>query len=160
MPIELQIADGVAELAVHGAFEEFSSGTVSGLEMLLQRVREVAADPRLERDVCLRVCGADEALTLNKAYRGGSAPTNILSFTAEGVGGDDLPLGDLALCWPVAVAEAEQQHKAIAHHVAHLCVHGLLHLLDYDHVDDAQAETMERIEVLILSDFGVADPYK
>ena len=85
---------------------------------------------------------------------------NILSFTAEGVDGDDLPLGDLALCWPVAIAEAEQQHKAIAHHVAHLCVHGLLHLLDYDHVDDVEAKTMERIEVLILSDFGVADPYK
>ena len=84
MPIELQIADGVAELAVHGAFEEFSSGTVSGPEMLLQRVREVAADPRLERDVCLRVCDADEALTLNNAYRGGSAPTNILSFTHFG----------------------------------------------------------------------------
>ena len=160
MAIALQIADGVAETAVHGVFREFSEGAVSGLERVLQQVCEVAQDRRLERDICLRVCDAQESRDLNQAYRGRDEPTNILSFSAGDAEAVDVPLGDLALCWPVALGEAEQQQKTLAHHVVHLCVHGLLHLLDYDHVEDAKAETMESIETRILANLGVADPYK
>ena len=166
MAIALQIAESVAETAVHGVFREFSEGAVSGLETVLQQVCEVAQDRRLERDICLRVCDAQESRDLNQAYRGREEPTNILSFSAGDAGdaGDaaavDVPLGDLALCWPVAIGEAERQQKTIAHHVVHLCVHGLLHLLDYDHVEDAAAETMESIEARILANLGVPDPYK
>ena len=163
MAIALQIAESVAETAVHGVFREFSEGAVSGLETVLRQVCKVAQDRRLERDICLRVCDAQESRDLNQAYRGRDGPTNILSFSAGNAGnaGDfDVPLGDLALCWPVAIGEAEQQQKTIAHHVVHLCVHGLLHLLDYDHVEDAKAKTMESIETRILANLGVADPYK
>ena len=160
MAIELQIAEGVAEAVVHAAFREFSAGTASGLETLLQQVRGVADDPRLERDICLRVCDSEESRNLNQTHRGRNAPTNILSFTAAGMDGVTVPLGDLALCWPVAVAEAQQQDKTVADHVAHLCVHGLLHLLGYDHADDVEAEAMERIETRILADLAVPDPYK
>ena len=160
MAIALQIAEGVAETAVHGVFREFSEGAVSGLERVLQQVCEVAQDRRLERDICLRVCDAQESRDLNQAYRGRDEPTNILSFSAGDAEAVDVPLGDLALCWPVALGEAEQQQKTLAHHVVHLCVHGLLHLLDYDHVEDAKAETMESIETRILANLGVADPYK
>ena len=160
MAIALQIADGVAETAVHGVFREFSEGAVSGLETVLQQVCEVAQDRRLERDICLRVCDAQESRDLNQAYRGRDEPTNILSFSAGDAEAVDVPLGDLALCWPVALGEAEQQQKTLAHHVVHLCVHGLLHLLDYDHVEDTKAETMESIETRILANLGVADPYK
>ena len=160
MAIALQIAEGVAETAVHGVFTEFSEGAVSGLERVLQQVCEVAQDRRLERDICLRVCDAQESRDLNQAYRGRDEPTNILSFSAGDAEAVDVPLGDLALCWPVALGEAEQQQKTLAHHVVHLCVHGLLHLLDYDHIEDAKAETMESIETRILANLGVADPYK
>jgi len=160
LAIALQIAEGVAETAVHGVFREFSEGAVSGLERVLQQVCEVAQDRRLERDICLRVCDAQESRDLNQAYRGRDEPTNILSFSAGDAEAVDVPLGDLALCWPVALGEAEQQQKTLAHHVVHLCVHGLLHLLDYDHVEDAKAETMESIETRILANLGVADPYK
>ena len=160
MAIALQIAEGVAETAVHGVFREFSEGAVSGLERVLQQVCEVAQDRRLERDICLRVCDAQESRDLNQAYRGRDEPTNILSFSAGDAEAVDVPLGDLALCWPVALGEAEQQQKTLAHHVVHLCVHGLLHLLDYDHIEDAKAETMESIETRILANLGVADPYK
>ena len=160
MAIALQIADGVAETAVHGVFREFSEGAVSGLETVLQQVCEVAQDRRLERDICLRVCDAQESRDLNQAYRGRDEPTNILSFSAGDAGAVDVPLGDLALCWPVAIGEAEQQKKKIAHHVVHLCVHGLLHLLDYNHVEDAKAETMESIETRILATLGLSDPYQ
>ena len=160
MAIALQIADGVAESAVHAVFREFSEGAVSGLETVLQQVCEVAQDARLERDICLRVCDAQESRDLNQVYRGRDEPTNILSFSAGDAEAVDVPLGDLALCWPVALGEAEQQQKTLAHHVVHLCVHGLLHLLDYDHIEDATAETMESIETRILANLGVADPYK
>ena len=160
MAIELQVADGVAAAVVHAAFEEFAAGPVNGLDALLQQVRDIVPDEQLQRDVCLRVCDSAESQNLNQTYRGGNAPTNILSFTAAGMDNVTLPLGDLALCWPVAVAEAQQQGKTVAHHVAHLCVHGVLHLLGYDHVDEAEAQTMERVEIQILANLGVADPYK
>ena len=144
---------------VHAAFKEFSVGPASGLDVLLQRVRDVVVDEQLERDVCLRVCDSAESRDLNQTFRGRNTPTNILSFTAAGMDGVTVPLGDLALCWPVAVAEAQQQGKTVAHHVAHLCVHGVLHLLGYDHADDGDAEAMERIETQILANLGVADPY-
>ena len=160
MAIELQIADGVAAAVVHAAFREFSAGTATGLDTLLQQVRDVVLDDQLERDVCLRVCDSAESQNLNHTYRGRNTPTNILSFTAAGMDGVTVPLGDLALCWPVAVAEAQQQGKTVAHHVAHLCVHGVLHLLGHDHADDAEAEAMERIETQILANLGVMDPYK
>ena len=160
MAVDLQIADGVAARLVHAAFKEFSVGPVSGLDVLLRRVRDVVLDEQLERDVCLRVCDSAESQDLNQTFRGRNTPTNILSFTAAGMDGvTTVPLGDLALCWPVAVAEAQQQGKTVAHHVAHLCVHGVLHLLGYDHADDGDAEAMERIETQILANLGVADPY-
>ena len=144
---------------MHAAFKEFSVGPASGLDVLLQRVRDVVLDEQLERDLCLRVCDSAESQDLNQTFRGRNTPTNILSFTAAGIDGVTVPLGDLALCWPVAVAEAQQQGKTVAHHVAHLCVHGVLHLLGYDHADDGDAEAMERIETQILANLGVADPY-
>ena len=144
---------------MHAAFKEFSVGPASGLDVLLQRVRDVVLDEQLERDLCLRVCDSAESQDLNQTFRGRNTPTNILSFTAAGIDGVTVPLGDLALCWPVAVAEAQQQGKTVAHHVAHLCVHGVLHLLGYDHADDGDAEAMERIETRILANLGVADPY-
>ena len=144
---------------MHAAFKEFSVGPASGLDVLLQRVRDVVLDEQLERDLCLRVCDSAESQDLNQTFRGRNTPTNILSFTAAGIDGVTVPLGDLALCWPVAVAEAQQQGKTVAHHVAHLCVHGVLHLLGYDHADDGDAEAMERIETRILANLGVADPH-
>ena len=159
MAVDLQIADGVAATLVHATFKEFSVGPASGLDVLLQRVRDVVLDEQLKRDVCLRVCDSEESRDLNQTFRGRNTPTNILSFTAAGMDGVTVPLGDLALCWPVAVAEAQQQGKTVAHHVAHLCVHGVLHLLGYDHADDGDAEAMERIETQILANLGVADPY-
>lgn len=159
MAIALQIADGVAERAVEEAFSEFSADAVTGLETVFQHVCAVVQDPRLKRDICLRVCDFQESRELNRTYRGRDNPTNILSFSAGDTVGADVPLGDLALCWPVAVAEAEQQQKTLGHHIVHLCVHGLLHLLDYDHVEDIKAVSMEAMETRILADLGVADPY-
>ncbi|WP_244622681.1 rRNA maturation RNase YbeY [Microvirga brassicacearum] len=100
---------------------------------------------------------------LNKAWRGKDKATNVLSFPAPAPpGGHAGPrnLGDIALAYETLVREAEDESKAFAHHYAHLIVHGVLHLLGYDHETEAEAELMEGLEVKALSTLGIADPYR
>ena len=94
---------------------------------------------------------------LNARFRGKDSATNVLSFPAAE---SALPyLGDIALAYGVCAREAEAQGKPLAHHLTHLVVHGVLHLLGYDHESDAEAEAMEGVERAILSRLGVPDPY-
>ncbi|MBA3981050.1 MAG: rRNA maturation RNase YbeY, partial [Alcanivorax sp.] len=102
---------------------------------------------------------------LNHDYRGKDAPTNVLSFPFEmpeglTLSGDELILGDIALCADVIAREATEQGKPAAHHWAHMVVHGVLHLLGYDHVADDDAADMEALEVTILAGLGIPDPYQ
>ena len=97
---------------------------------------------------------------LNRDYRGKDKPTNVLSFPAAGPGEPVGPLlGDIALARETALAEALDEDRPVEHHVAHLIVHGLLHLFGYDHEDDDEAEAMERLEAAVLADLGIPDPY-
>lgn len=124
-----------------------------------------ALDRRIrEADLSIRVVGEDEGRALNRHYRGKDYATNVLSFPAElpeGLPeGVKLPLlGDLVICAPVVAREAAEQGKRLNDHYAHLTVHGALHLLGWDHEDDADAEAMEALERQILAGLGVADPY-
>ncbi|MEI7036155.1 rRNA maturation RNase YbeY [Fulvimonas yonginensis] len=118
------------------------------------------AGRRKPAEVAIRVVGSDEGRTLNRDYRGRDYATNVLSFPAELPPGVDLPLlGDLAICAPVVLREATEQHKRPRDHWAHLTVHGTLHLLGYDHIEDAEAEAMEALETRVLAGLGIADPY-
>lgn len=117
-----------------------------------------------EADLAIRLVDTDEGQALNRHYRGKDYATNVLSFPAEVPEG--LPknvrfplLGDLVICAPVVAREAAEQGKALKDHYAHLTVHGVLHLLGWDHEDDKEAEAMEQLEREILADLGVADPY-
>ena len=115
---------------------------------------------RKSTEVAIRIVNADEGRNLNRDYRGKDYATNVLSFPAELPPGVDLPLiGDLAICAPVVAREAAEQGKKPRDHWAHLTVHGTLHLLGYDHIEDAQAEAMEALETRILASLGIADPY-
>jgi probable rRNA maturation factor len=115
---------------------------------------------RKPAEVAIRIVGADEGRTLNRDYRGRDYATNVLSFPAEPPPGVDLPLiGDLAICAPVVAREAAGQRKRPRDHWAHLTVHGTLHLLGYDHIEDPEAEAMEALETRILAGLGIADPY-
>jgi probable rRNA maturation factor len=118
------------------------------------------AKRRKPAEVALRVVDAEEGRALNRDYRGKDYATNVLSFPAELPPGVKLPLlGDLAICAPVVAREAAEQHKRPRDHWAHLTVHGTLHLLGYDHTEEAEAETMETLETRILAGLGIADPY-
>ena len=114
----------------------------------------------------LSVVFADNEMVqrLNRDYRGKDAPTNVLSFALTEAEEPDFPgaplmLGDVFLALETVLAEAARDHKAPADHARHLVVHGILHLLGHDHMTEAEAEAMERIETAILARFGIADPY-
>jgi probable rRNA maturation factor len=99
---------------------------------------------------------------LNRLWRGKDTPTDVLSFPAPEQPGNRgvRPLGDIALGFETVAAEAEAQAKTLADHAAHLIVHGVLHLLGYDHGTEAEASEMEALEVKALARLGIADPYR
>jgi probable rRNA maturation factor len=107
---------------------------------------------------------ADDATvrTLNARWRGKDAPTNVLAFASEETPslGRPLLLGDVVLAYETVAAEAAVQGKSLADHLRHLVIHGVLHLLGYDHLAAAPARRMEALETRILASLGVADPYR
>ncbi|AKC87456.1 rRNA maturation RNase YbeY [Pseudoxanthomonas suwonensis] len=113
-----------------------------------------------EADLAIRIVDAKEGRALNRHYRGKDYATNVLSFPAELPEGVKLPLlGDLVICAPVVAREAAEQGKPAIAHYAHLTVHGVLHLLGWDHNNDKDAEAMEQLEREILAGLGLPDPY-
>jgi probable rRNA maturation factor len=99
----------------------------------------------------------DAVAELNQRFRGKAGPTNVLSFPASA--NPENHLGDIALAHGVCAREAAEQGKSLEQHLAHLVVHGVLHLLGYDHETDGEAEAMEALERSILESLGVPDPY-
>ena len=99
---------------------------------------------------------------LNRAWRGLDKPTNVLSFPGSGPSSPEgiRHLGDIALAFETVAREAAEEHKSLADHVAHLIVHGALHLLGRDHEADEEAEAMEALETAALARLGIADPYR
>lgn len=144
----------------------------SGTEETVRRAAEhayVVTRGGEPAELCI-VLGDDALVArLNKAYRGKDGPTNVLSFPAaempdtgvpEQAFGDEQPLlGDVVLARETIEREAGAQSKSFADHLTHLTVHGVLHLLGHDHIDDPDAEEMEALERDILEDLGIADPY-
>ncbi len=112
------------------------------------------------REMTVRFASETESRTLNHDYRGRDKSTNVLSFPFEAPPGVPLPLlGDLVISPHVVEREALEQHKRPEDHFVHMIVHGTLHLLGLDHIDDDEAETMEQLERDILSTLGISDPY-
>ena len=118
------------------------------------------AKRRKATELSIRIVDAKEGRTLNRDYRGKDYATNVLSFPVELPSGVKLPLiGDLVICAPVVAREAAEQGKQARDHWAHMTVHGVLHLLGYDHIEDDEAEAMEALETRILAGLGIDDPY-
>ena len=113
-----------------------------------------------ESEVTIRIVDEAESNELNLTYRGKDKPTNVLSFPFEAPAGIELPLlGDLIICRRVVEQEAQEQEKALGAHWAHMVIHGSLHLLGYDHIEDDEAEEMESLETEIMLALGYPDPY-
>jgi probable rRNA maturation factor len=141
--------------------DEAWSDALPDVEMVVERAAQAALDalPPTERDgaVAILLADDDSVADLNRRFRGKPTPTNVLSFPAAQSAYPHL--GDVALAYGVCAGEAEAQGKRLADHLTHLVVHGVLHLLGYDHETEADAEVMEQMECEILRRFGVADPY-
>ena len=113
-----------------------------------------------EVEMTVRIVDEAESHELNLNYRGKDRPTNVLSFPFECPDEVELPLlGDLVICRQVVEREAQEQDKPLMAHWAHMVVHGSLHLLGYDHIEDDEAEEMESLETQIMTGQGFADPY-
>jgi len=123
----------------------------------------LAALPSKKYSVCIRIVGNAESRKLNRQWRGKDKPTNVLSFPAGFTRHASRitrhVLGDLAICAPVVAQEARDQGKSLHAHWAHMIVHGILHLLGYDHIAARDAKRMESLEVEILRGLGFTDPY-
>lgn len=113
-----------------------------------------------EVEMTVRIVDEAESHELNLTYRGKDRPTNVLSFPCECPDEVELPLlGDLVICRQVVEREASEQEKPLMAHWAHMVVHGSLHLLGYDHIEDDEAEEMESLETQIMQGLGFDDPY-
>ncbi len=131
-------------------------------DKLFQQWVDIALTPLTEQEfeLTIRLVNIDESHALNKQYRQKDKPTNILSFPFEVPEGIELNLlGDLVICAQVVEQEAKAQNKELFHHWAHMVIHGCLHLLGYDHINDTDANEMEAIEVKILAKLAIANPY-
>jgi len=155
------------------------SSDPSGLRVEVQRRVQAWAPPRAEiakwaslalgrraagREMGVRVVGPAESRRLNSRYRGKDQPTNVLSFPVAPLPGTPAclarPLGDLVICPQVLRTEAREQRKTLRAHWAHLVVHGVLHLIGYDHARAAEASRMEQREISVLRRLGFANPYR
>ncbi len=136
--------------------------TIPGVKMVVERaVIATLAAAKLEPAGVSVMLGNDAAVReLNAQYRGKDSPTNVLSFPAPAVPGQPaVILGDIVLAYETCRAEAEAEGKMLAHHMTHLVIHGVLHLLGYNHETEAEAEAMEAHEVALLAGLGIANPY-
>ena len=143
--LDIQSATGFAPLPAADQFETWAT---------------LALRDRPAAELTLRLVDPDESRQLNNRYRGKDYPTNVLSFPADLPAAVELPLlGDVVICAPLVAEEARAQGKPEQAHWAHLVIHGILHLLGYDHQSAEQAEEMESLEAELLGSIGIANPY-
>lgn len=144
--LDLQLASTADNLPTEAHFAQWLEAAISPFQA--------------EAEVTIRIVDASESQQLNLQYREKDKPTNVLSFPFQCPPGIELPLlGDLIICAQVVAQEATEQGKTVNAHWAHMVVHGCLHLLGFDHINDDDAEEMEAEEILILQQLGIANPY-
>ena len=145
--VDLQIAHEFENLPTTEQFEQWAALVLDELK------------PNSE--LTIRISDAQESQHLNHTYRGKDKPTNVLSFEFDAPEGVELPLvGDLIICPEVVLQESQEQEKTFHDHFAHMVVHGCLHLLGYDHINDVDALEMETLEKQFLSKINISDPYR
>lgn len=154
-PVDLHLSYGAPRRGVPSptSFRQWVTAALAG------------ARRRKPAELSIRIVGLREARELNRRYRGKDHATNVLSFALDSMpvklpaGVESNLLGDIALCASVVAREAREQRKTLRDHYAHLTVHGVLHLLGYEHQIETDAMKMEAVETRILARFGIADHY-
>ncbi len=140
--------------------EQWSEIQDSEIITLLETASSYLSDYSFENsEVSVVLSTSQNVHQLNLQYREKDKPTNILSFPINDNGNTDGPLGDLVLAYEVVKEEAKNEDKSFQDHTTHLLLHGLLHLLGHDHIEDEEAETMEALEIKVLGAMGIKNPY-
>ncbi|MGM7447559.1 rRNA maturation RNase YbeY [Idiomarina sp. ST20R2A10] len=150
LTLDYQLADGITNAPEENAVHNWVSATLDYLKKDDKAV-----------ELTVRIAASEEAQQLNNEFRNKDYATNVLSFPFNSP--VELPvtlLGDLVICQSVVEREAEEQQKSAIDHWTHMVIHGTLHLLGYDHIEDDEAEEMEQIERNILASLGISDPYQ
>lgn len=152
----------IVDVQIAYSGDEGFVGHIPNIETLTNWASLVLAHAQIEdNEFTARFVDTSESQALNSQYRNKNSPTNVLSFPFECPA--DIPvkcLGDLVICVPVIEAEAQQQGKQVSHHYAHMIIHGILHLLGYDHIEASEAQAMESIEIALLAQLSIDDPYQ
>jgi len=149
-----------AEVVRHG--DAWAPAQVTDAVLKQAARATILAAPRLPHgtyQVTIVLTDDAEMRNLNRTWRGKDAATNVLSFPVDDGIGEPGLLGDVVLAYETTLEEARQQNIALQDHVSHLVVHGVLHLLGFDHAEDEAAERMENLERTALASLGIADPY-
>ncbi len=149
LELDLDVAEGIHNVPSQADFEGW-----------VTKALQAAGYPSAEAELSIMVVSEQVSQTLNSQYRDKDKPTNVLSFPADIPDFVESPLlGDLVVCAPIVEQEAQQQNKTSYHHWAHMTIHGCLHLLGFDHIEDADAEEMESLEIKVLHELGIDNPY-
>lgn len=164
--IEVAVGNGAWRTAVTDPESIVTDAALAALRIAAEKTASPIA-ARLASvpfELAVRLADDAEVRILNRDYRGKDRPTNVLSFPGDDPmavmpPGQPVLLGDIAIAFETVAREAAEQGKPFAAHLAHLVVHGTLHLLGHDHLDDDEAIAMERLETLVLAELGHGDPY-
>ncbi len=153
LDLEIQLVTDQCALPAGADFATWIRAAITG-------AAEARSGKAADGALTLRLVGLEEGADLNSTWRNKAGPTNVLAFPGPRLqAGLPLEYGDLVICLPVVSLEATEQGKDAGHHLAHLVVHGTLHLLGYTHDDPATAAQMEALETRILAGLGIPDPY-
>ena len=141
--------------------QQVYTGQIPDSELIQLWAESALQQVKTDCELSIRFVDEAESASLNEQYRGKPNSTNVLSFPFESdIALEPLLLGDLVICVPVVEREAEIQAKSVEHHCAHMVVHGCLHLLGYDHIEDDEAVEMETLETDILDTLAIPNPYQ
>ena len=160
MIIEVDFSEDIDQKAIEKVFKKEGTSMPLFLSSVMKNLVQVYQGLGPDSVVVVRICHENESTELNGQYLGKDYPTNVLSFPFDDSDKPSVPLGNLVICWSVLARESLDQGKSLLDHLAHLFLHGVLHLLNFDHQTESSAEQMEAIEIETLATMQIDNPYQ
>ena len=160
MLVEIDFSEDIDQEEIEKVFIKEGTSVPLFLNSVMKNLVQVYQGLGRDSVVIVRICHENESTELNGQYLGKDYPTNVLSFPFDDSDKPSVPLGNLAICWSVLERESLDQGKSLLDHLAHLFLHGVLHLLNFDHQTESSAEQMEAIEIKTLATMQIDNPYQ
>ena len=158
--VEIDFSEDIDQEEIEKVFIKEGTSVPLFLNSVMKNLVQVYQGLGRDSVVIVRICHENESTELNGQYLGKDYPTNVLSFPFDDSDKPSVPLGNLVICWSVLARESLDQGKSLLDHLAHLFLHGVLHLLNFDHQTESSAEQMEAIEIETLATMQIDNPYQ